>query len=85
MVEFRSMNLARALPPTSTMDVIFVRNVLMYFDVPTKRQVLTSLDFRLACDGYLFLGAAETLVDVHEGFVRTTDDRSCCYMLKPAT
>lgn len=82
MVEFRQMNLTRALPPLPTMDIVFLRNVLIYFDVATKSQVVHSLASKLAGDGYLFLGASETLVNVHEGFARTAHDRAGCYTKK---
>jgi chemotaxis protein methyltransferase CheR len=69
-IEARVINLAEPLPPLPPLDVIFLRNVLIYFDVPTKQRVLERIRTRLRPDGYLFLGAAETTLGVHEGFER---------------
>ncbi len=80
MVEFRQMNLTRPFPSLPTMDVIFVRNVLIYFDVATKSQVISELAAKLADDGYLYLGASESMVNVHDGFSRTKHDRAGCYV-----
>jgi chemotaxis protein methyltransferase CheR len=49
-------------------DVIFCRNVLIYFDTETKRQVLTRLAAQLAGDGYLVLGASETTTGLSDAF-----------------
>jgi chemotaxis protein methyltransferase CheR len=49
-------------------DVVFCRNVLIYFDQPTKIAVLDRLARQMLQDGYLVLGAAETVVGLSEGF-----------------
>jgi chemotaxis protein methyltransferase CheR len=59
------------LGPFSTLgpfDIIFCRNVLMYFDADTKAGVLERLSDRLADDGYLMLGAAETMLGLNQSF-----------------
>jgi chemotaxis protein methyltransferase CheR len=48
-------------------DIVFCRNVLIYFDVATKKRVLGSLSTALADDGYLALGAAERVGGIHDG------------------
>ena len=58
-VTFRPQNLVTGVREQGAFDVIFCRNVLIYFDVATKRRVLASLDGALAHDGCLALGAAE--------------------------
>lgn len=61
LVEFRRVNLnAKAYPVSGFFDLIFCRNVLIYFDVPTKQAVLDRLLGHLASDGYLFLGHSES-------------------------
>jgi chemotaxis protein methyltransferase CheR len=66
MVNHRTFNLLEDLRILGTFDVIFCRNVLIYFDQPTKRQVLERVANQLAPDGFLILGAAETVIGVTE-------------------
>ncbi|MGZ8416829.1 MAG: CheR family methyltransferase [Methyloceanibacter sp.] len=67
-VEFRTQNLLDDCQALGTFDVIFCRNVLIYFDEATKRLVLSRLAARLAPDGYLVLGAAETTTGISHDF-----------------
>lgn len=69
MVEFRRWNLIEDLRPLGTFDVVFCRNVLIYFDLPTKRRVLEAIWERLCPGGLLYLGGAETIFGVSEKFV----------------
>ena len=50
-------------------DAIFCRNVLLYFDVPTRRDILARISRSLAPDGYLLMGSAETVIGLSETFV----------------
>jgi chemotaxis protein methyltransferase CheR len=52
-------------------DVVFCRNVIIYFDTPTTQQVLTQFHNALAPGGYLFLGYSESLFRLFEGFELT--------------
>lgn len=61
-VEFREWNLLSELAPLGTFDVVFCRNVLLYFDEATKTRVLEAIARRIAHDGVLYLGAAETVL-----------------------
>lgn len=79
MVTFREMNLASSWPPLGTFDVVFLRNVLIYFDVPTKKSILSRVLGVLEPDGYLFLGAAETTMNLEPRFARMPLERSGCY------
>jgi len=83
-VTFKRVNLAGTLPPLPMFDVIFLRNVLIYFDVETKAEVLTKVGRSLRPNGYLFLGAAETTMGVHEGYERVPVGRSYAYRLRKA-
>jgi chemotaxis protein methyltransferase CheR len=76
MVEFFEVNLTRPLPALPDMDIIMVRNVLIYFDIDTKRRILDSVRRRMKSDGYLLLGNSETTFGVHDGFERFAQDRS---------
>lgn len=64
MVELRPHNLLEASGHLGQFDVIFCRNVLIYFDVQTKAKVLDALAPRLAPQGALLLGAAETVIGI---------------------
>jgi chemotaxis protein methyltransferase CheR len=58
-------------PPDGGWDVIFCRNVIIYFDTPTTQGVLTQFHNALAPGGYLFLGYSESLFRLFEGFELT--------------
>lgn len=79
MVTFSKLNLAERWPPAGQWDLVFMRNVLIYFDVPTKTQVLRQARSRLADDGYLILGGAETTVGVDNDYQRALLGRSVWY------
>ena len=64
------MNLASPWPTLPAMDVLLIRNVLIYFDVPTRRAVLDQAHRLLRPNGVLLLGSAETTAGIHEGFKR---------------
>jgi chemotaxis protein methyltransferase CheR len=85
IVEFRAQNLVEPWPFQATrFDVVFIRNVLIYFDVPTKRAILERIHRILAPDGYLFLGGSETTIQIHEGFERVQSGRAVWYrVLRP--
>ncbi len=69
LVEFRTWNLMDDLRPLGTFDLVFCRNVLIYFDLPTKRRVLGAIWERMAPGGLLYLGGAETTFGVTDKFV----------------
>jgi chemotaxis protein methyltransferase CheR len=64
MVTFRPFNLLSSFAGMGTFDVIYCRNVLIYFDQPTKKDVLERMHATMAPDGTLFLGAAETVLGI---------------------
>lgn len=68
MVEFRQANLL-ALPTIGPFDLVMCRNVLIYFDVETKRRVLEGIAKRMRPKAWLLLGAAETTVGLDSTFV----------------
>lgn len=65
-VEFRQLNLNETLPELGRFDAIFLRNVLIYFNQETKRQVVQRLQPFLKPDGYFLVGHSETLHGVNE-------------------
>jgi chemotaxis protein methyltransferase CheR len=68
LVEFRQCNLMQDLRSLGTFDVVFCRNVLIYFDLDTKRRVLAGIWERMAPGGLLYLGGAETTFGVTDRF-----------------
>ena len=83
-VEFRALNLAERWPASLDLfDVIFMRNVLIYFDIPTKRTILGQVRRTLTPDGVLFLGAAETTLQLDDHFERIKVERAGCYAVRP--
>lgn len=75
MVQFRTLNLLNDFTPLGRFDIVFCRNVLIYFDQPTKTQVLNRIAPQIAEDGYLVLGAAETVVGLTSAFKPVPDKR----------
>ena len=68
MITYQRLNLTKPLPFMSKFDVVFIRNVLIYFDQPTKTKVLSGIADQLAPDGTLFLGGAETVLGITDRF-----------------
>jgi chemotaxis protein methyltransferase CheR len=60
-VEFRAVNLMEIPPDISDLDVVFLRNVIIYFDAPTKLRVLSEICSRIRPGGWLLLGHSESL------------------------
>jgi chemotaxis protein methyltransferase CheR len=82
-VEFRILNLAEPWPPMDRVDLLLLRNVLIYFDEETRLAVLRQARDLLRPDGYLFLGQSETLVGLDTGFRRLVLGRAVCYQPAP--
>jgi chemotaxis protein methyltransferase CheR len=75
MVQFRPLNLLVDFTHLGLFDVIFCRNVLIYFDQPTKIGVLERLARVTEPDGFLALGAAETVIGLTDHFKPLTERR----------
>lgn len=78
-VKFEQLNLVKNWPLLPTFDVIMLRNVMIYFDVDAKRQILTKLNRQLYDDGFLFLGGAETTMGIVDSFRRMQLEQAGCY------
>jgi chemotaxis protein methyltransferase CheR len=68
MVQFRPLNLLSDFRHLGIFDIVFCRNVLIYFDQATKSDVFGRLSEVMSYDGYLTLGAAETVVGLTDSF-----------------
>lgn len=75
MVHYRTLNLLNDFSALGQFDIVYCRNVLIYFDQPTKIDVLNRTAKLTAPDGYLLLGAAETVVGLTDSFKPITDRR----------
>jgi chemotaxis protein methyltransferase CheR len=80
-VEFREINLAQPWPPLPRMDLVLLRNVMIYFDVATKKTILGSVARLLRPDGYLLLGGAETTMNLDDSYRRVEPLKAGCYQL----
>jgi chemotaxis protein methyltransferase CheR len=75
MVQFRPFNLLHEFTHLGLFDLVFCRNVLIYFDQETKTRVLDRMARIVEHDGYLVLGAAETVVGLTDSFKPLPDRR----------
>lgn len=78
-VEFRELNLIQPWGSLGTFDLVFIRNVLIYFDVPTKQGILRNIRRTLPADGQLLLGAAETVINLDVGFAAVSHGNVTTY------
>jgi chemotaxis protein methyltransferase CheR len=80
MVQFREGNLLQDLGSLGVFDVVYCRNVLIYFDPPTKTKVLNAVANIMSPDGAFFLGGAETVLGLTERF-KATEGEPGLYVL----
>ena len=78
-IRFEQFDLRRPMVGKGPFDLIFCRNVLIYFDLETKERILTSMYRVLAPDGYLTLGAAESMLQMNTQFERTPIGKAAFY------
>lgn len=83
-VEFREMNLVREWPALGPMDLVFLRNVLIYFDNAAKQAILEKVRRLLRPDGLLLLGGAETTHNLDDRFERRPCEKSSFYRVRRA-
>lgn len=76
MVKFEYFNLLEKMTGLGQFDVVFCRNVLIYFDQPTKKGVLENIAKQMPPDGLLFLGGAETVLGLTEAFSAVPGQRA---------
>lgn len=85
MVQFQELNLLHRWPLFAQQDIVFMRNVLIYFDLPTKRGILQRIREHLRGDGYLALGGAETTLNIDPDYVPVRHGASVFYQAKANT
>lgn len=79
MVEFRALNLVRPWPFVPYTDVLFMRNVLIYFDLQTKQEILARCRSVLKPDGHLVLGTSETTMNIDPSYTRLVSGTATTY------
>jgi chemotaxis protein methyltransferase CheR len=84
MVKYQRLNLLEDLSSLGMFDVVFCRNVLIYFDTPTKTKVLDSISKMLPSDGFLYLGGAETVLGTSDRFQIMQGQRGIYSLTKDA-
>jgi chemotaxis protein methyltransferase CheR len=83
LVDFQEINLAQPWPVLPRMDLVLLRNVMIYFDVETKKSILGRLARLLKPDGYLMLGGAETTLNLDDSYRRVEPLKAGLYQLVP--
>ncbi|MFO1242257.1 MAG: protein-glutamate O-methyltransferase CheR [Rickettsiales bacterium] len=83
MVRFRQFNLLDSFALHGKFDIIMCRNVLIYFDDATKRDILKKLSQALQPNGYLFLGAAETIIGLSDDLKPFGNERGIYVRVNP--
>lgn len=83
MVRVQRFNLAAPFPPLPTFDIVFMRNVLIYFDNDTKRSILQRTRQVLSPQGFLVLGGAESTLGIDDRWERIPAGR--CTLNRPVT
>jgi len=78
-IEFRPMNLIQSWPIMPPFDLVFIRNVMIYFDVDIKKMLLKRIRNCLVPHGYLFLGTAETTLNIDPEYNPVTFDKTVVY------
>jgi chemotaxis protein methyltransferase CheR len=83
MARFRYLNLSSPLPSLGPFDIVFLRNVLIYFALDVRRQILARIRQVLRPGGILFLGAAETTLNLDDSYERIPFQKAFYYRPKP--
>ena len=79
LVEFRALNLVKPWPFVPHTDVLFMRNVLIYFDLQTKQEILARCRSVLKPDGHLVLGTSETTMNIDPSYTRLVSGTATTY------
>jgi chemotaxis protein methyltransferase CheR len=79
MVVCRPLNLVEPWPAMPPLDLVFLRNVLIYFDLPTKQAILQRVRRVMSPDGHLLLGGSETTLNIDASFERVPCGKTSWY------
>ncbi|KEO57245.1 CheR family methyltransferase [Thalassospira permensis] len=82
-VQYKEFNLLEDFRPLGQFDIVYCRNVLIYFDQPTKTDVLARISALMPDDGFLFLGGAETVLGISDKFKPLARQRGIYQLNRP--
>jgi chemotaxis protein methyltransferase CheR len=82
MVRFETIDLRHSMRPLGPFDLVFCRNVMIYFDAETKKNILNEIHGTLFRGGWLLLGGAESALGVEEKFERQTVGNAVVYVAR---
>ncbi len=85
MVRYSNFNLLDPMSRLGSFDIIFCRNVLIYFDEKTKGDILNRMSTQLENDGFLLLGGAETVLGITDKFQPNPEKRGLYVKTQPKT
>lgn len=81
-IEFKKINLVERLIGLPRLDIIFIRNVLIYFDMETKAAILSKMANLMYPDSVLYIGSSETIIGVTDKLERISTSRSSIFQIK---
>jgi chemotaxis protein methyltransferase CheR len=81
-IDFKLMNLAGPWLSFPTLDIVFLRNVMIYFEMDTKKNILGNISKILDPNGYLFLGGSETTLNIDDRYERIVVGETSCYQVR---
>ncbi len=82
LVHFEKLDLRQSMAALGPFDLVFCRNVMIYFDAETKQKILKELHVTLSSGGWLMLGGSETAFDIEEWFERQTIGNAIVYVAR---
>ena len=82
VLKLRTLNLTEVFPPMPKFDVIFMRNVLIYFDTETKKRILARTRAQLRPEGLLMLGSTETTLNIDDHFESVKIGMTSCFRVR---
>ncbi|WP_010582851.1 CheR family methyltransferase [Schlesneria paludicola] len=82
LIDFQQMNLIEPWTVQGPMDIIFLRNVLIYFELDVKKEILAKVRRVLRPDGSLLLGGSENAVGLDDSFRRVQIEQTSVYRLR---
>ena len=81
MLELREINLCKSWPVLPSFDIVMIRNVLIYFDNETKREIMGKIRGLLKPGGFMFLGGSETTINLDDAFARVRQGATWAYQV----